>query len=106
MPTGHASTHAMQVVQSHSSCGQIVSPWILRLEPIGSFMPYSHSLTSIILGESAFSVSEAGHDAWQRPQRVQASKSITCFQLNSSNLLMPKVSCSSIFWFGTMAFGG
>src|SRR5437867_3542749 len=69
-------------------------------------MPYSHSFTSIIFGESAFPVREAGHTAWQRPQRVQASKSITCFQLNSWNWLMPKLSCSSIFSMGVIALGG
>ena len=33
MNAGHASTHAMHVVQAHSSSAEIVSPWMARPFP-------------------------------------------------------------------------
>jgi len=47
------------------------------------------------LGLSALPLKWAGQASWQRPQRVQASKSSSCFQVKSSILATPKSSVAS-----------
>ena len=49
----------------------------------------------ILRGERGLPLAHAGHWSWQRPQLVQASKSISCFQVKSLISLAPKLSAVS-----------
>ncbi len=94
MKAGHSSTHAMHVVHAHSSSALISSPWI---GPGASPYMWRLSLTMIRLGESAVPARYAGHAAWQRPHSTQAAKSRRRFHENSSSVLTPSDSASSMF---------
>ena len=56
---------------------------------------WSRSAIIISLGESGFSVFQAGHWSWQRPHSVQLAMSRTPFQLKSSAAPTPSLASSS-----------
>ena len=93
MNAGHSSTHAMQVVHAQSSSGLMSSPWI---GPGACPYMWRLSFTMICLGDSAVPAMEAGHTAWQRPHSTHAEKSSRRFHENSSSLLTPSDSASSM----------
>ena len=56
---------------------------------------WSRSVIISSLGESGFSVFQAGHCDWQRPHSVQVEKSSRPFQVKSSTAPTPSVEPSS-----------
>ena len=107
MLTGQISSQALHVVHAHTSSGvirsstELVDTVISPSTPTGvrTFGSPEAAITSPILrtisrGSSGLPVWLAGHTDVQRPQMVQASVSISCFQVKSSMVLAPKLSSS------------
>src|SRR6266850_5961197 len=107
MLTGQISSQALHVVQAQTSSAVIRS----RTEPAEMVISESTvtggatlglavaAITSPILrtisrGSSGLPVLLAGHTEVQRPQMVQASVSMSCFQVKSSMVDAPKESSS------------
>src|SRR5256885_4557544 len=107
MLPGEISSQALQVVQAHTSSGVIRS----STEPADTVMSASTvtgggtfgeavaaitspTLRTISRGSSGLPVLFAGHTEVQRPQIVQASVSMSCFQVKSSIFDAPKDSSS------------
>jgi hypothetical protein len=104
MPTGQASTQAMQVVHDHSVTSLTTSPATL-VEPLPASGPVgcgrcSQSRTGRTpdwesahwrrsrtrsRGDSGAPATWAGQATWQRPHLVQASRSSSSFQLKSAS---------------------
>ena len=107
MSAGQASSHALHVVQDHSSSSVI--SWNTSSEEtvipastatggdcggvavIDATVP---SLRTISRGSRGLPVALAGHTAVHRPQIVQASVSRSCFHVNSPTVAAPIVSMS------------
>ena len=107
MFTGQISSHALQVVQAHSSSEVIRSnsesaPILISgTVPIGGETTGSPvaAITSPVLstisrGSSGLPVAWAGQTLVQRPHIVQASVSSSCFHVKSSTTEAPNVSSS------------
>ena len=107
MLTGQISSQALQVVQAHTSSAVIRS----STEPASTLISgstvtggatfgeavaaiTSPTLRTISRGSSGLPVLLAGQTEVQRPQMVQASVSISCFQVKSSIFDAPKESSS------------
>src|SRR5437764_9133613 len=107
MLTGQISSQALQVVQAHTSSAVIRS----STEPAATLISgstvtggatfgeavaamTSPTLSTISRGSSGLPVLLAGQTEVQRPQMVQASVSISCFQVKSSIFDAPKESSS------------
>ena len=105
MPTGQASTQAMQVVQAHSVCCLITSPASFvspfpAIGPVGAgrSLPVEQRVEAVlavdplpevedqVAGESGPPATWAGQATWQRPHLVQASKSTSSFQVKSPSV--------------------
>ncbi len=113
MLTGQISSQALQLVHAHTSSGVMRSNTLsLEIEISGS-MPTggdttgspvaamtSPTFSTISRGSSGLPVACAGHTDVQRPQTVQASVSINCFQVKSSIFTAPKLSSSVSMRFG------
>ena len=89
IPTGHASTHAMQVVHAHRT-----SSGISGSEPLpccSSECWYRRSRRSRIScrGARGEPAAVAGQTAVQRPHSVHENASSTCFQLRSASEATP-----------------
>jgi hypothetical protein len=107
MLTGQISSHALQVVQDHSSSDVMRSKRELAEMVISGSTPMggdttgrplaaitSPVLRTISRGSSGLPVAWAGHTDVQRPHIVQASVSSSCFHVKSSTTEAPKVSSS------------
>src|SRR5712691_701263 len=107
MLTGQISSQALHVVHAQISSGVIrsstefVDTVIPPSTPTGvrTFGSPEAAITSPILrtisrGSRGLPVWLAGHTDVQRPQMVQASVSMSCFQVKSSIVLAPKLSSS------------
>ncbi len=103
MNTGHCSMQDMQLVQDQSSSSVTALPMIgvsagaSFAVPFPSIMGRSFCRCAFrswisFFGESGFSVKYAGQRSWHRPHRVQASRSKSCFQVNSGMVVTPYVS--------------
>ena len=106
--TGHISSQALQEVQAHNSSEVILSktfdeftfkgPGVVIVAGTGG-SPDSDitcpTFKIISLGSSDFPVWFAGHTEVHLPQTVQASKSISCFQVKWSINSVPTLSISS-----------
>ena len=102
--TGHASTHAAQVVQAHSSSGfvstQCAGAVVSAFASPSSFGPsrssWSRMSRTIFCGSSVLPVASAGQLSEQRPHSVQVYPSSSCFHEKSRTLAAPKVSLFSM----------
>jgi hypothetical protein len=113
MLTGQISSHALQVVQAHTSSGVMRSNTEFDSMMISGSVPMGGDTTglpeaamtspvfsTISRGSSGLPVACAGHTEVQRPHMVQASVSSSCFQVNSSTTEAPKLSSSVSMRFG------
>ena len=98
MSTGHCSTQAPQVVHDQSTSGSMTPPSSssptsgLSVEP--EYISSRSAITSS-LGDSGFSVFQAGHCDWQRPHSVQVAKSSSPFQVKSVIVPAPNTASSA-----------
>ena len=90
IPTGHASTHAMQVVHDHRTSSEISGSEPLPFR-CSSASWYRRSRMSRISwrGASGAPLAVAGQTAVQRPHSVHENASSTCFQLTSASEATP-----------------
>ena len=101
--TGHASTQAPHVTQSHTTSSVTAfgtsgdgSKSTSRSSSLGpSAKTWSRRPMISSLGESALPVFHAGHASWQRPHSVHENVSIICFQVRSGTVPAPKRRSSS-----------
>ncbi len=113
MFTGQISSHALHVVQAHSSSDVIRSNRLSAVTLISASVPTggetagvpvavmtSPVFSTISRGSSGLPVACAGHTEVQRPQIVHASVSKSCFQVKSSTVEAPNVSSSVSMRFG------
>ena len=103
MSTGHSSTQAPQVVQAHSTSGSITLGTRAVCSPsppmsgVAEANMLSRSPMMSSLGDSGFSVFQAGQADWQRPHSVQVAKSSICFQEKWPTSPTPNTVSSSTF---------
>jgi len=102
--TGHASTHAPQVVQDQTSSASTAVPTIgfsfSSDPPFNNTGAFSFKLSNksriSFFGDNGLSLKYAGHISWHLPQLVQASKSSKFFQEKSFIFPTPNISAFSI----------
>src|SRR6478735_7176692 len=107
MLTGQISSHALQLVQAQTSLGVMRSKTELDSMMMSGTVLIggdtagvpeaamtSPTLSTISRGSSGLPVAWAGQTLVHRPHMVQASVSMSCFQVKSSMVEAPKLSSS------------